>query len=89
MAQILSVQIGRLSVHFDGQSASAQGVGVQARRTYRIVESDGHRSRILFYDESQMPYEVVATQTGNQLSFSALTAPWRGLGQLQRSAPPM
>jgi hypothetical protein len=87
MAQILSVQIGRLAVHFDGTAASAQGVGVQARRTYRIFESDGHRSRIMFYDDAGMPYEVTATQTGNQISFQALTAPWRGLGQLQRGAP--
>ena len=87
MAQLLSVQIGRLHVNFDGTAAAVQGVGVQTRRTYRIVESDGHRSKIILYDDTGMPYEVTATQQGGQLIFQAFTAPWRGLGTLQRGAP--
>jgi hypothetical protein len=87
MSQILSVQIGHLVVHFDGANAIAQGVGLQARRTYRIKDSDGVRSTIDFFDESGVSYEVAATVQGNQLSFSAFTPPWRGLGTLQRGAP--
>lgn len=87
MAQLLNVQMNRLHVHFDGTRAVVQGVGVQAQRTYRIVESDGHRSKIVLYDEAGMPYEVTATQQGNQLIFQAYTAPWRGLGTLHRGLP--
>jgi hypothetical protein len=89
MAQLLAAQMGRLQVTFDGAVAVVQGVGVQARRTYRIVESDGHRSKIILYDDAGMPYEVTATQQGNQLIFQAYTAPWRGLGTLQRGPLPM
>jgi hypothetical protein len=89
MAQLLAVQMGRLHVNFDGTVAMVQGVGVQAKRPYRIVESDGHRSKITLYDDTGMSYEVTATQQGNQLIFQAYTAPWRGLGTLQRGAPPL
>lgn len=87
MAQLLNVQMGRLHVNFDGTQAVVQGVGIQTQRAYRIVESDGHRSKIVLYDEAGMSYEVTATQQGNQLIFQAYTAPWRGLGTLQRGAP--
>ncbi len=85
LGQLLAFQIGRLTVDVDGARMFATGVGVQATRTYRIVEVDGDRLKLTLYDESGVPYDVRGELSGDLFRFEARTSPWNGSGVLQRS----
>lgn len=81
---LLAVQIGHLQVKFDGKQLTALGPGVEARRQYVVTDAVFNRLKVTVYDDG-LPYQVEGEFQGNQLSFHALTSPWRGSGLLVRA----
>jgi hypothetical protein len=87
LAQLLAVQIGHLTVQFDGARMSATGVGVQATRSYSVDSATDGQMHVTLVDETGVRYESTAAFEANLLRFHSLTMPWAGRGVLQRSAP--
>jgi len=85
LAGLLAAQLGALTLTFQGGSADVQGVGIAARRTFRVTEAAGDGARIVLSDPDGTSYDVLGTFQGNAVAFTALTAPWRGTGRLIRS----
>jgi hypothetical protein len=87
LAQLLAVQIGRLTVQFDGTRMVATGVGVQATRSYSVDSASSSQAHLTLFDETGVRYESNATFDGDLVHFQAFTMPWAGHGTLKRSAP--
>lgn len=85
LASLLAVQIGRLTVFFDGTNLTAQGVGIRANRRYLINTASGDQFTATITDEMGVTYGVMGTFQGQDLLFAAQTPPWRGSGRLQRA----
>jgi hypothetical protein len=87
LAQLLSAQIGRLAVQFDGSRMTATGVGVQAVRTYRIDDASADGFSMTLFDQIGVTYSAQGTFDGNLVRFQSLTSPWNGHGVLRRGSP--
>jgi len=86
LAQLLSMQMGRLTVQLDSGRLVANGIGVQATRTYRIDDASMDRFKMTLFDASGVSYESWGNFQGDQVQFESLTLPWRGRGSLKRVA---
>jgi hypothetical protein len=85
LASLLSVQLGRLTVVFDGTGMTAQGVGVRANRQYTVDSATGDQFTATIVDPVGARYGVNGTFHGQELHFASQTPPWRGSGRLQRA----
>ena len=88
LGQLLAMQIGHLSVQLDGGRLIATGIGVQARRTYRIDEASMDRFKVTLFDETGVAYEAWGELHADEVRFESLTSPWRGRGALKRLSGP-
>jgi hypothetical protein len=88
MAQLLAVQIGRLTVRFDANQAYFTGVGVNAQRAYRVDAAQADQLHLTLLEDTGATYQIVGAFSSNVLQFRSDTDPWRGRGTLQRGAPP-
>jgi hypothetical protein len=86
LAQLLSMQMGRLTAQIDSGRLVANGIGVQATRTYRIDDASMDRFKMTLFDVSGVSYESWGNFQGDQVRFESLTSPWRGRGSLKRVA---
>jgi hypothetical protein len=86
LAQLLSMQMGKLTADLDGGRLVATGLGVQTTRTYRIDEASMDRFKITLFDETGVAYEAWGDFQGDAVRFESLTIPWRGHGTLKRAA---
>jgi hypothetical protein len=86
LAQLLSMQLGRLTAELDGGRLVATGLGVQAVRTYRIDEASMDRFKMTLFDETGVAYETWGNFQGDVIRFESTTPPWRGTGTLKRAA---
>lgn len=86
LAQLLSMQMGRLTADLDGGRLVATGLGVQTTRTYRIDEASMDRFKMTLFDETGVAYEAWGDFQGDLVRFESLTPPWRGRGTLRRAA---
>jgi hypothetical protein len=84
LAQLLSMQMGRLTAQLDGGRLVATGLGVQATRTYRIDEASMDRFKLTLFDDTGVAYESWGDFQGDVLRFESLTTPWRGRGSMKR-----
>jgi hypothetical protein len=82
---LLAAQIDNLVVTMRAGTMSVRGTGVQADRTYRIVQatSDGFSAEVS--DQTGVTYQVTGEFMGLDLAFSTHTAPWQGTGRLHRT----
>jgi hypothetical protein len=85
LAQLLSLQMGRLTADLDGGRLVATGPGVQATRTYRIDQASMDRFKLTLFDETGVSYEAWGDFQGDVVRFESLTTPWRGRGALKRA----
>lgn len=85
LASLLAAQIGRLTVVFDGENISAQGVGVTAQRRYTIDNASADQFTATVVDPTGLKYGVTGNFQGPDLFFTSQTAPWRGTGRLRRA----
>lgn len=88
LSQLLAVQMGRLTVRFDGNQAFVTGVGVNTQRAYRVDGAQGDQLHLTLIEDTGATYQMVGAFSGNVLYFRSDTDPWRGRGTLQRGAPP-
>jgi hypothetical protein len=86
LAQLLSMQMGRLTAQLDGGRLVATGLGVHATRTYRIDDASMDRFKLTLFDESGVTYQSWGDFQGDLVRFESLTLPWRGRGSLKRVA---
>ena len=87
LAQLMAVQMGRLTIRFDGNQAFITGVGVDTQRKYRVDSADGDQLHLTLTDDSGATYLVAGQFAGDDLLFRSDTSPWRGHGKLNRAAP--
>ncbi len=85
LAELLALQMGRLAVRFEGKQALITGVGVETERSYRVLEADYDRLKIVLTDPSGVAYQSSGQFFDNELHFHSDTSPWRGRGILKRS----
>jgi hypothetical protein len=85
LAQLLAIQIGRLTVRFAGNQAFITGVGVNTQRTYRIDNAEFDWLRLTLIEDSGASYQSFGQFAGNDLNFRSDTSPWRGQGMLRRT----
>src|SRR5688572_22724352 len=64
LASLLSVQLGRLTVVFDGTGMTAQGVGVRATRQYTVDSATGDQFTATIVDPVGARYAVNGTFQG-------------------------
>src|SRR5690349_9779045 len=69
LAQLLSMQMGKLTVNLDGGRVVATGLGVQATRTYRIDEASMDRFKLTMFDETGVAYEAWGDFQGDVVRF--------------------
>jgi hypothetical protein len=86
LAQLLSTQLGRLTIQLDGGRVVATGLGVQATRTYRVDDASMDRFKLTLFDDTGVPYESWGDFQGEIIRFQSLTTPWRGTGTFKRVA---
>jgi hypothetical protein len=86
LAQLLSMQIGKLTAQLDGGRLVATGLGVQATRTYRIDDASMDRFKLTLFDDTGVAYESWGDFQGDLVRFESLTTPWRGRGSMKRVA---
>lgn len=86
LAQLLSVQMGRLTAQLDSGRIIATGLGVHATRTYRIDDASMDRFKLTLFDDTGMAYQSWGNFQGDLVQFESLTPPWRGRGSLKRVA---
>jgi hypothetical protein len=87
IAQLLTVQMGRMTVRFDGNQAFFAGVGVNTQRAYRVDRAEGDQLHLTLIEDTGATYQVLGDFSGGVLYFRSDTDPWRGRGTLQRGAP--
>jgi hypothetical protein len=82
---LLAAQIDKLTVTMRAGAMSVRGVGVQADRSYRVIQatSDGFSAEVS--DQTGVTYQVTGEFMGLDLAFSTHTAPWQGTGRLHRT----
>jgi len=85
LAQLLSMQLGHLTVGFNRGQMVATGMAVQARRTYTITSATMNDFTATLYDDAGVAYDARCSFDGDRLLFEALTPPWTGRGTLQRA----
>jgi hypothetical protein len=83
LANLLAIQVGRLTVRFDQGQMVATGIAVQATRVYTITSATMNEFTATLYDETGVPYEARCSFQGDHIRFEALTDPWTGRGTLQ------
>lgn len=85
LATLLAAQMGKLTVTMRAGAMSVRGVGVQADRSYRVVQAteDGFSAEVT--DQTGVTYQVTGEFRGLDMAFTAHTDPWRGTGRLHRS----
>lgn len=85
LATLLAAQIDKLTVSMRAGAMSVRGVGVQAERSYRVVQAteDGFSAEVT--DQTGVTYQVTGEFRGLDLAFTAHTDPWRGTGRLHRT----
>lgn len=86
LAQLLAMQMGRLTAQLDGGRIVATGMGVQTTRTYRIDQAEDDRFKMTLFDETGVAYEAWGAFRGDTILFEAMTPPWQGRGTLKRVA---
>ena len=64
---------------------SVRGAGVQADRSYRIVQATEIGFSAEVADQTGVVYQVTGEFQGLDLAFSTHTAPWQGTGRLHRT----
>ena len=84
LAQLLSMQVGRLTAQLDGGRLVATGLGVQATRTYRIDDASMDRFKLTLFDDTGVAYESWGDFQGDVVRFESLTIPWQGHGSWKR-----
>lgn len=85
LATLLAAQIDKLTVTMRAGAMSVRGAGVQAERSYRVVQAteDGFSAEVT--DQTGVTYQVTGEFRGLDLAFTAHTDPWRGTGRLHRT----
>jgi hypothetical protein len=85
LATLLVAQIDKLTVTMRAGAMSVRGVGVQADRSYRIVQATeiGFSAEVM--DQTGVTYQVTGEFQGLDLAFRVHTAPWQGTGRLHRT----
>jgi hypothetical protein len=85
LATLLAAQMDKLTVTMRAGAMSIRGVGVQADRSYRVVQAteDGFSAEVT--DQTGVTYQVTGEFRGLDMAFTAHTDPWRGTGRLHRS----
>ena len=86
LAQLLGMQMGRLTAQLDGGRLVSTGLGVNATRTYRIDDASMDRFKLTLFDETGVAYESWGDFQGDLVRFESLTPPWRGRGSMKRVA---
>jgi hypothetical protein len=85
---LLAVQFGQMKVTFQRGVMTAQGVGLQFKRSYQItsVEENGHMHMMLrdFVGDTD---ETDGKIDGDILIFNGRSSPWNGTGRLRRIGP--
>jgi hypothetical protein len=84
LANLLTIQFGRLTVSFQNGNMTASGVGVDAHRRYQVLEAYHTRLTVRVTDEGGVTYNVIGEFRGQELWFQSRTMPWQGSGVLQR-----
>jgi hypothetical protein len=84
LATLLAAQMDKLTVTMRAGAMSIRGVGVQAERSYRVVQAteDGFSAEVT--DQTGVTYQVTGEFQGLDLGFRAHTDPWQGTGRLHR-----
>jgi hypothetical protein len=85
LATLLAAQLDKLTVTMRAGVMSIRGVGVQADRSYRVVQAteDGFSAEVT--DQTGVVHQVTGEFRGLDLAFTAHTDPWRGKGRLHRT----
>jgi hypothetical protein len=84
LATLLVAQIDKLTVTLRAGAMSVRGVGVQADRSYRIVQATEIGFSMEVTDPAGGTYQVTGEFQGLDLAFRVHTDPWRGTGRLHR-----
>jgi hypothetical protein len=84
LAALLQAQLNQLTIRVGDGTLTAQGIGISAERTYRIVSAaaDGFTAEVI--DPTNVSYRVSGGFRGIELAFTSETDPWRGTGRLKR-----
>lgn len=82
---LLSAQIDNLTVTMRAGTMSIRGAGVQAERSYRIVQATEIGFSGEVSDPTGVTYQLTGTFQGLELAFTTHTAPWQGSGRLHRT----
>ena len=82
---LLTAQLNTLTVTMRAGAMSVRGAGVQADRSYRIVQAteDGFSGEVS--DQTGVTYQITGQFQGLDLAFTTHTAPWQGSGRLHRA----
>jgi hypothetical protein len=82
---LLSSQVGKLTVTMRAGTMSVRGVGVQAERSYRIVQATDVGFSGEVTDETGVTYQITGAFQALDLDFKIHTSPWQGTGRLHRT----
>ena len=83
-AALLAAQMGQLKVTLRSGTMSIEGVGVQAQRSYRVVQAAADGFSAVMIDPTGVQYQVTGAFQGLDLAFASQSDPWRGTGRLRR-----
>jgi hypothetical protein len=84
LATLLVAQVDKLTVTMRAGAMSVRGVGVQADRSYRVVQATDIGFSAEVTDVTGVLHQVTGEFQGLDLAFKAHTAPWQGTGRLHR-----
>lgn len=84
LGALLSAQLGRMTVSFDGATMHAAGTGVETTRRYQVTEAYMNRLSVRTFDEVGVTYDAVGEFRDAELWFESRSSPWRGRGRLRR-----
>ncbi len=84
LADLLQAQMDLLMVTFNGHEMTAEGPGINATRSYEVVQSLFDRVDIVIFGDDGSTYEMVGRYIGDDLQFESRTPPWTGKGRLRR-----
>ena len=85
-AVLLTAQINTMTIRFENGKMLAQSPSIDLIRNYRIENAAGPRFELVAFDEQNVAYRSSCELAfdGKTVTFRGTTAPWRGVGTLQR-----
>jgi hypothetical protein len=85
LSGLLAAQFGNLVVEFRAGTMTAVGPGVSTTRSYRVVEAQQDRLKVVVTDEQSVTYSAYGRFVNGRVEFQPTEAPWRGRGVLVRA----